>query len=111
METIRQQKVGRLLQKEIGELFNKSEVSIPTGIMISITQVRMSPDLGIAKIYVSLFPAENKEEALEKIRNQASEIRFVLGKKVRKQLRHIPSLNFYLDDSFDYAEKIDELLH
>ena len=111
METIRQQKVGRLLQKEIGELFTKSEVSIPTGIMISITQVRMSPDLGIAKIYVSLFPAENKEEALEKIRNQASEIRFVLGKKVRKQLRHIPSLNFYLDDSFDYAEKIDELLH
>lgn len=110
METIRQQKVARLLQKEIGEIFTKSEVSIPAGIMISITQVRMSPDLGIAKVYISLFPAENKAEALDKIRSQASEVRFVLGKKVRKQLRHIPTLNFYLDDSFDYAETIDQLL-
>lgn len=110
METIRQQKVARLLQKEIGEIFSKNEVSIPAGIMLSITQVRMSPDLGIAKVYVSLFPAEDKKEALEKIRKQSSEVRFVLGKKVRKQLRHIPTLNFYLDDSFDYAEKIDKLL-
>ncbi len=110
METIRQQKVARLLQKEIGEIFSKNEVQIPSGIMISITQVRMSPDLGIAKVYVSLFPAENKSEALEKIRSQASEVRYVLGKKVGKQLRHIPSLSFYLDDSFDYAEKIDQLL-
>lgn len=110
METIRQQKVARLLQKEIGEIFTKGEVSTPSGVMISITQVRMSPDLGIAKVYMSLFPSENKAETLEKIRHQASEVRYVLGKKVGKQLRHIPSLSFFVDDSFDYAEKIDQLL-
>jgi ribosome-binding factor A len=111
METIRQQKVARLLQKELGEMFTKNEISIQAGIMISITQVRMSPDLGIAKVYVSLFPADDKSEAIENLRKQASEVRFILGKKVRKQLRHIPTLNFYLDDSFDYAEQIDELLN
>lgn len=110
METIRQQKVARLLQKEIGDIFSKSEVNTPAGVMISITQVRMSPDLGIAKVYLSLFPSENKAETIEQIRKQSSEVRYVLGKKVAKQLRHIPQLNFYLDDSFDYAEKIDQLL-
>ncbi len=110
METIRQQKVGRLLQKEVGAIFNSNEVGTPKGIMISITQVRMSPDLGIAKFYLSLFPSDNREEALESIRKQSSEIRYVLGKKIGKQVRHIPSLSFYLDDSFDYAEKIDQLL-
>ena len=110
METIRQQKVARLLQKEIGDMFTKNEISAPKGVMISITQVRMSPDLGIARVYVSLFPATDKDMALEQIRKQTSEIRYVLGKKVKKQLRHIPSLSFFLDDSFDYAEKIDQLL-
>jgi ribosome-binding factor A len=110
METIRQQKIARLLQKEVGEIFNKSEVELIKGTMITVTQARVSPDLSIAKIYLSLFPTENKQEAIESIRKQASEVRYVLGKKVGKQLRHIPELHFYLDDSFDYAEKIDELL-
>ncbi len=110
MESIRQQKVARLLQKEVGEIFNRSEVKLPKGLMISITQVRMSPDLGLAKLYLSLFPGENKEEALDEIRAHASETRYVLGRKVGKQLRHIPELHFYLDDSFDYAENIDHLL-
>jgi len=110
MESIRQQKVARLLQKEIGDIFTKREVNIATKSMISITQVRVTPDLGIAKIYVSLFPATDKQEALEKIKAQTSEIRYILGKKVGQQLRHTPELHFYLDDSFDYAEKIDNLL-
>lgn len=110
METIRQQKVARLLQKEIGALFTNGEVHLSGGAMISITQVRMSPDLGIAKVYISLFPAKDLEAALEGVRKQTKEIRYVLGKKVGKQLRHIPELHFYLDDSFDYAEKIDSLL-
>jgi len=110
METIRQQKIARLLQKEVGEIFNKGEVELIKGAMISVTQARVSPDLSIAKIYLSLFPADNKQEAIESVRKQASEVRYVLGKKVAKQLRHIPELHFYLDDSFDYAEKIDELL-
>lgn len=110
MESIRQQKVARLLQKEIGEIFTKREVSIANNLMISVTQVRVSPDLGVAKNYLSLFPAKDKQETLEKIKSQAGEIRYVLGKKVGQQLRHIPELHFYLDDSFDYAERIDQLL-
>lgn len=110
MQTIRQQKIARLLQKEVGEIFNKREIDILQGMMVSVTQTRVSPDLGIARIYVSLFPADNKKEAIENIREQSSTVRYHLGKRVGKQLRHIPELHFYLDDSFDYAEKIDQLL-
>ncbi|MBL4709092.1 MAG: 30S ribosome-binding factor RbfA [Flavobacteriales bacterium] len=110
MESIRQQKVSRLLQKEIGDIFTKREVNLGVNLLISVTQVRVSPDLGIARSYLSLFPAQNKEEVIEQIRKQSKEIRYVLGKKVGQQLRHIPELYFYLDDSFDYAEKIDLLL-
>ena len=78
--------------------------------MISITGVRLTPDLGIARIYISIFPSNDKLADLEKVKSQTSEIRYVLGKKAGKQLRHIPELIFFLDDSFDYAEKIDELL-
>jgi len=78
--------------------------------MISVTQVRVSPDLGVARSYLSLFPSNNREEVIEEIRKHTKEIRYILGKKVGQQLRHIPELFFYLDDSFDYAEKIDKLL-
>lgn len=110
METIRQQKISRLIQREIGDIFTKKEVGLSSSLMISVTQVRVSPDLGIARSYLSLFPADNREEVLEDIRSHTKEIRYILGKKVGKQLRHIPELHFYLDDSFDYAEKIDQLL-
>lgn len=110
MESIRQQKVARLLQKEIGDLFSLGIVSVGTGIMVSVTLVRMSPDLGIAKVYLSLFPSKDNNEDIEKVKSASSEIRYQLGKRVGKQLRHIPELYFYLDDSFDYAEKINDLL-
>jgi ribosome-binding factor A len=110
MESIRQQKVARLLQKELGDIFSRNEVRFSHSLMISVTQVRMTPDLGIAKVYVSLFPAGEKEAVLEELKSRGSEIRFLLGKKVGQQLRHTPELHFYLDDSFDYAEKIDQLL-
>tara|TARA_R100001015_G_C4581752_1_gene138167 strand:+ start:83 stop:418 length:336 start_codon:yes stop_codon:yes gene_type:complete len=110
MESIRQQKIARLLQKEVGEIFNKGEVKPLDKSMISITGVRVSPDLGIARVYISIFPSEDKMADLEKVKSQSSEIRYHLGKKAGKQLRHIPELVFFLDDSFDYAERIDELL-
>ena len=110
MESIRQQKVARLLQKEVGEIFTKKEISLANDMMISVTQVRVTPDLGLAKVYLSLFPTEDKKGVIEKIRAQSSEVRYALGKRVGKQLRHTPELHFYLDDSFDYAEKIDNLL-
>ena len=110
MESIRQQKVSRLLQREIGEIFTKRQVTLSINLMISVTQVRVSPDLGIAKSYLSLFPSDKREEVIAEIRKHSKEIRYILGKKIGKQLRHIPDLQFYLDDSFDYAEEIDLLL-
>jgi len=110
MESIRQQKVSRLLQREIGDIFTKKELSLSVNLMISVTQVRVSPDLGVARSYLSLFPSNNREEVIEEIRKHTKEIRYILGKKVGQQLRHIPELFLYLDDSFDYAEKIDKLL-
>lgn len=110
MESIRQQKVARLLQKEIGEIFNRGEVRPIEKSMISITAVRMTPDLGIARIFISIFPSDDKKADLQQVKDQSSEIRYHLGKKAGKQLRHIPELFFFLDDSFDYAEQIDELL-
>tara|TARA_R110000868_G_scaffold331584_3_gene592569 strand:+ start:712 stop:1047 length:336 start_codon:yes stop_codon:yes gene_type:complete len=110
MESIRQQKVSRLLQREIGDIFTKKEVNLTVNLMISVTQVRVSPDLGVARSYLSLFPSNNREEVIDEIRKHTKEIRYILGKKVGQQLRHIPELFFYLDDSFDYAEKIDKLL-
>ncbi|MDB4061432.1 30S ribosome-binding factor RbfA [Vicingaceae bacterium] len=110
MESIRQQKVSRLLQREIGDIFTKKEVNLSVNLMISVTQIRVSPDLGVARSYLSLFPSNNREEVIEEIRKHTKEIRYILGKKVGQQLRHIPELYFYLDDSFDYAEKIDKLL-
>jgi ribosome-binding factor A len=110
MDSLRQSKVARLLQKELGDIFIKEYRSPLPGIMVSITQVRVSPDLGVAKVYVSLFPATNKQEALADLKRKTSEIRGFLGHRVGKQLRVIPELIFYLDDSFDYAEKIDQLL-
>jgi len=110
MESIRQQKISRLLQKEIGDIFTKREVNLSANLMISVTQIRVSPDLGIARVYLSLFPSDDRKEVIIQIQKQTKEVRYVLGKKVGKQLRHIPELHFYLDDSFDYAEKIDQLL-
>ena len=110
MDTIRQQKIARLLQKEIGEIFTKKEVSFSKTMMISVTQVRVTPDLGLAKVYLSLFPTTDKKEVIKDIQDKSRELRYILGKRVGQQLRHTPDLQFYLDDSFDYAEKIDQLL-
>jgi ribosome-binding factor A len=110
MDSLRQSKVARLLQKEIGDIFIKDFKSPLPGVMISITQVRVSPDLGVAKVYVSLFPSDDKKAAIEALRKKTSEVRGFLGKRVAKQLRIVPEIIFYLDDSFDYAEKIDLLL-
>ena len=80
------------------------------GIMITVTKVNISPDLSIAKVYLSLFATSNKEEMIDSIRGHAREIRFKLGRKIGKQVRVIPELQFYLDDSLDYIENIEKLL-
>jgi ribosome-binding factor A len=110
MTTNRQQKVSRLLQKELGDYLQKSGPEITGGKMITVTVVRISPDLGIAKAYLSIFPGEGAEETLKALSEKAGLVRSVMGKKLRNQLRHIPQFTFYLDDSLDYIDRIEDLL-
>ncbi len=80
------------------------------GVMVSVTRVRVSPDLSICTAYISIFPSEKSEELLQNIQRNTSQIRYELGTRVRNQLRIIPELRFFIDDSLDYIERIDELL-
>ena len=109
METTRQNKISRLLQKELSEIFLNETRKLP-GTLVSVSVVRISPDLSIAKAYLSIFPSEKAEETIEAINSASREIRFQLGQRVRFQLRKIPELCFYLDDSLDYIDNIDNLL-
>lgn len=110
MESTRQQKVARMIQKDLGEILQRMDPATLKSKMITVTVVRMSPDLSLAKIYVSLFPSEGKEEGLEALKGQIKVIRNQLGIKVRNQLRIVPELAFFIDDSLDYVDKIDQLL-
>jgi ribosome-binding factor A len=110
MESTRQKKVARLVLKEVAEIINRKGREIAPGKMISVTQVRITPDLSLAKVYISIFPANKKEEILESIQEHSKNIRFELGVKVKMQLRIVPELAFYLDDSLDYIDNLDKLL-
>ncbi len=109
METTRQERISRLIQKELGELF-LLQTKATRGVIISISGVKISPDLSIARVYLSIFPNDKRSELLKAISENASQIRFDLGKRVRHQLRIIPELKFFIDDSLDYAARIEELL-
>ncbi len=110
MESTRQKKVSRLIQKELAEIFLKKGNELAPGKLISITKARISPDLSYAKIYISVFPTVNQDEILHSIQEHSSKIRFELGHKVRTQLRIVPEIQFFIDDSLDYIDKIDKLL-
>lgn len=109
METTRQNKIARLLQKELSDIFLLQAKSMP-GILISVSAVRISPDLSVVRAYLSIFPSEKAEEMIKNINENMKSIRYELGTRVRHQLRIIPELKFFVDDSLDYLEKIDELL-
>ena len=110
METTRQQKISRLIQKELSDIFQK-QTQGTHGVLVSVSAVRISPDLSIAKAYLSIFPSSKAQEILENITRNAKTIRYELAQKVRFQLRKTPELSFYLDDSLDYIENIDKLLN
>ena len=110
MATTRQEKVARQIQKDLGEIFQQKSRSHFEHKMITVTVVRMSPDLLIAKAYLSIYPSENSEKILELIREHGNEIRYELGNRIRHQVRKIPELKFFIDDSLDYIDRIDELL-
>ena len=109
MVTTRQNKISRLIQKELSEIFLLQTKSM-NGVLVSVSAVRISPDMSIARVYLSVFPSERSQEIVKNINDNMKSIRYELGTRVRHQLRIIPELKFFVDDSLDYAERIDELL-
>lgn len=109
METTRQNKIARLLQKELSDIF-LLQTKNTHGMLVSVSTVRISPDMSVARAYLSIFPSEKGKEIIDNINANVKTIRYELGSRVRHQLRIIPELKFFLDDSLDYLEHIDELL-
>lgn len=109
MESTRQAKIARLLQKELSEIF-REQTAKTHGVIITVSTVRVSPDLSVARAYLSVFPSAKANEIIESINASARTIRYELAAKVRYQLRKTPELTFYIDDSLDYIENIDHLL-
>ncbi len=110
MATIRQEKVGNLVRQELSTIFQQGARAHYLGAMISVTIVRMSPDLGVANVYLSIFGAGNKAEVMQLVQQRTSLIRREVGNKIRHQLRVVPQFKFFIDDSLDYADRIDDLL-
>ena len=109
MQETRQQRIARMLQKELAQIF-QGQTRMMRGVMVSVTRAKVSPDLSICTAYLSIFPSEKAEELLENIKKSEKTIRYELGTRIRNQVRIIPELRFFIDDSLDYIERIDELL-
>lgn len=109
MQETRQNRIARLLQKELSLIF-QSQTRLMHGVIVSVTRTRVSPDLSICTAYLSVFPSDKGEELLKNIEANTKTIRYELGTRVHNQLRIIPELRFFIDDSLDYIERIDELL-
>lgn len=109
MSSIRQSKIERVIQEELSVYFQRNARDICLGAMVTVTVVRVTPDLSVARCYLSIFAGPSKEEVLENIELNAKKIRGEVGRRL-KSMRHIPELAFFIDDSLDYAAEIDELL-
>jgi ribosome-binding factor A len=110
MAGVRTEKIASLLKRELSLIFQQQGPNYLTGAMISVTQVRVSPDLGHAKIYISIFPAEKREAGMKALQVKHSQTRHALAMAIGKEVRKIPELQFFIDDSLDYAEEIERLL-
>jgi ribosome-binding factor A len=111
MESKRQQKFSRVIQKELSEISQREGLSFHGNTIVTITMVRISPDLSVARIYLSLFNSANKEQLLTEIKAQTKEIRYKLGERIRNQARIVPHLEFFLDDSMEYVSRMDQLFN
>ncbi|MBP5711051.1 MAG: 30S ribosome-binding factor RbfA [Bacteroidales bacterium] len=109
MDSTRQQKIAKLIQKELADIFRQDGLNI-YHCMITVTKTTVTKDLSIARSYLSLFKTENTENTIKAIRSNTKDIRFRLGQQVKNQLRIIPQLEFFVDDSLDYIENIEQLL-
>ena len=108
--SIRQEKFSGLLKRELATIFQRESRNLFNGRFITVTIVKVSSDLGLAKIYLSFLGSPDKEKGLEEVKEQKWQIKKMLGQQVGKQLRRIPDLAFYIDDSLDYYQEIDDLL-
>ena len=108
--TTRQLKVAREIQKDLAEIIRSKGMAFFGGAMVTVSEVRVSPDLSIAKTYVSIFPSSKQEEAMKILNDHMGEIRGALGRQIGRQLRIVPEIVYYLDTTLDYAEHIEELL-
>lgn len=106
--SIRQEKFGKVLQKELADIFQEKRSSLFHNAFITISGVNVSPDMGYAKVYLSFLQAKNNKELLETVNKHGKEIRHELALKIRKQVRIIPELSFFLDDSLDYVFKMEK---
>ena len=111
MESTRQKKVSRLIQKELAGIFQLKAREYAPGRLVSVTVVRMSPDLSLAKVFLNIYPSSGKQEVLDNLKDHTGRIRFELGQKIRTQLRIVPEIAFFIDDSLDYIDNIEKLLN
>ncbi len=109
-ESKRQQKFGRLLQKELSEIFQRDIPHLFKNTMVTVTEVRVSPDLSVAKTFLSFMLAPNQQQLLEVVNERKNEVRNMLGRRIRKEVRHVPELVFFLNESADYAAHMDRVI-
>lgn len=109
MDTTRQQKINRLIQKELSEVF-LAQTRATHGLLVTVSHVKVSPDLSTARVYLSVFPSEQAKAVVASVQLQTKALRHELASRLRFQLRRMPELTFFLDDTLDYAESIDALL-
>ncbi len=110
MENTRLQKIAKQIQKDVAEIFQKEGAALVRGSLVTVTAVRVSPDFGYAKIYVSIFPFERSQELMKELEQNNWFVRRALGQRIRNQLKSVPEIQFFLDDSLEYIEQIDQAL-
>lgn len=108
--TVRQQKFSRLIQKELSDIFQRDQRGLLGNVFITIMEVRVSPDLSLAKVYISMMLTKDKKAVLEKLDQHKKEIRKSLGERIRNQARIVPELAFFIDEVEENAQRMDDLL-
>lgn len=110
-ESKRQQKFARLVQKDLGDIFQREMQNILPNVMVTVTTVRATPDLSGVKVYLSFYNAPDVKEAINAVKLHAADIRYKLGKRIRNQVRVVPELEFFVDDTNEYVAKMDKLFN
>ena len=110
MDSTRQQKVARLIHRELAEVLQREGQGMVLQSMVTVTEVRITPDLSIARVFISVFPPDKRQAVLQQVNDAKKDLRMKLASRVRNQLRVVPDLHFFIDDTLDQAERIDALL-